>query len=94
MQLRFPWQDLRIDFFEFDANHGYDRLRFIYLLLQCIIIDMIEACPTCLGYVFGNSSYCRILHQDFCLMQMDLYPDLEVSMGNYLRIFLAEVWSQ
>ena len=27
------------------------------------------------------------------LMQMDLSIDLELSMGNYLRIFLAEVWS-
>ena len=27
--------------------------------------------------VFGNSSYCLILHQDFWLMQMDLYLDLE-----------------
>ena len=61
---------------------------------------MIEACPTCLGYVlfsiclFGNSGYCRILHQDLSLMQVDLCLDLELSMGNYLIIFLAEVWSQ
>ena len=60
---------------------------------------MIEAYPTCLGYVFfeicliGNPGYCRILHQDFCLMQMDLCLDLELSMGNYLLMFLAEVWS-
>ena len=38
--------------------------------------------------VFGNSSYCPILHQDFWLMQIDLCLDLEVSMGNYLRFFL------
>ena len=66
---------------------------------------MIEACPTCLGYtvyvyvffdiyLFINQGYCRILHQDFWLMQMDLCLDLELSMGNYLRFFLAEVWSQ
>ena len=23
--LQFAWQDLRTDFFEFDAGHGYDR---------------------------------------------------------------------
>ena len=41
--------------------------------------------------VFENSSYCRIQYQDFWLMQMDLCLDLELSMENYLRIFLAEV---
>ena len=41
--------------------------------------------------VFGNSSYCLILHQDFWLMQMDLC--LELGMGNYLGFFLVEVWS-
>ena len=39
-------------------------------------------------------SVCRILHQDFWLMQMDLCLGLELSMGNYLRFFIAEVWSQ
>ena len=50
------------------------------------------ACPTCLGYVFSEmqATYCRILHQDFWLMQMDLCLDLELSMGNYLRFFLLE----
>ena len=55
---------------------------------------MIEACPTCLGYVFffkyiffRNPGYCRILHRDFWLMQMDLCLDLKLGMGNYLRIF-------
>ena len=60
---------------------------------------MIEACPTCLGYtvyvffeicLFGNPGYCRILQQDFWLMQMHLCLDLKLSMGNYLRSFLAE----
>ena len=57
---------------------------------------MIEACPICLGYdcVFGNSGYCQILHQDCWLMQMDLCLDLELSMENYARFFLAEVWFQ
>ena len=41
--------------------------------------------------VFGNSGYCQILHQDCWLMQLDLCLDLELSMGNYLRI-LVEVW--
>ena len=44
--------------------------------------------------LFGNPGHCQILHQDFWLMQMDLCLDLELSMGNYLRFFLAEVWSQ
>ena len=44
--------------------------------------------------VFENLSYCRILHQHFWLMQMHLYLDLELGMGNYLGIFLAETWSQ
>ena len=58
---------------------------------------MIEACPTCLGYMFSKiqaTAVCRILHQHFWLIQMDLCLDLELGMGNYLRIFLAEVWSQ
>ena len=57
---------------------------------------MIEACPIHVWdiCVFANSSYCRILIQDFWLMQMDLCLDLELSMGHYLRIFLAEVQSQ
>ena len=25
MPLQFAWKDLRTDFFEFDAGHGYDR---------------------------------------------------------------------
>ena len=36
----------------------------------------------------------RILHQDFWMMQMDLCIDLELSMGNYLGIFIAELWPQ
>ena len=36
--------------------------------------------------VFGDSGYCQILRQDFLLMQMNLCPDLELSMGNYSRI--------
>ena len=61
---------------------------------------MIEACHTRLIYGFfeicllGNPGYCRILHQGFWLMQMDLCLDLELSMRNYLGIFLAEVWFQ
>ena len=45
--------------------------------------------PIC---VFENSGYCRIEaivpHQDFWLLQIDLCPDLKLSMGNYLRIIL------
>ena len=69
MLLQFAWQDLRTDLFEFDASHGFDR----------IIPYMFE-------YVFfGNSGYCRIIHQDCWLMQMDLCLDLELSMGNYSK---------
>ena len=78
MPPQFAWQDLRTDFFEFDAGHGYDR-SMPYMFGIC---------------VFENSTYCQILHQDFWLMQMDLFLDLELSMGNYLRIVLAEAWSQ
>ena len=39
-------------------------------------------------YIF---EICRILHQDFWLMQMDLCLDLELGMGNYLTISFAEV---
>ena len=73
--LQFAWQALRTDFFKFDVNHGCDR-SMPYLFVI---------------YVFGNSSYCRILHQDFWLMQMDLCLELELSMINYLGFFLAEV---
>ena len=38
MPLQFAWQDLRTDF-KFDASQGYDT---------------VEACPTCLGYVFSE----------------------------------------
>ena len=38
----------------------------------------------------GNSGNCRILT---LLMQMVLCFDLEISVGNYLRIFLAEGWT-
>ena len=44
------------------------------------ITDMIEVCPTCLGYMFPEI-------QAFWLMQMDLCLDLELSMGNYLGFF-------
>ena len=76
MPLQFAWRDLRTDFFEFDAGHGYDRI---------------------MSYMFGigvfrNSGYCRIVHQD--LADVDECLDLEVSMGNYSRIFLVEVWSE
>ena len=54
---------------------------------------MIEACPTCLGYGFLEIQ-ATVKYYDFWLMQMDLCLDLELSMGNYLRFFLAEVWSQ
>ena len=73
-----PWQDLRTDFFEFDAHHGYDK-SMPYMFGIC---------------VFENSSYCRVLQQDFWLMQMDFCLDLELSIGNYLRIFVGEVLSQ
>ena len=36
---------------------------------------------------FRNSDYCQILHHDFWMMQMDLCPDLELSMGNYAKTF-------
>ena len=38
-------------------------------------------------FLFGNPGYCRILHQDSWLMQMDLCFDLELSIGNYLSFF-------
>ena len=40
--------------------------------------------------VFRNSGYCRILHQDFWLMQMDLCLDLELSM-EFFFFFPGEV---
>ena len=56
---------------------------------------MIEAGPTCLGYVFSEMratvEYCTHI---FWQMQMELYLALELGLGNYLRIFLAEVWCQ
>ena len=56
---------------------------------------MIEACPTCLGYVFSEiQAPVKYYTQDFWLMQMDLRLDPELSMGNYAKKFLAEVWSQ
>ena len=71
------WQDLRTDFYELDAGHDYDRS----------MPHMFGIC------VFRNSGYCRILHQDFWLMLMDLCLHLELSMENYASIFLADVWS-
>ena len=44
----------------------------------------------CVSEIQANVKY----HTDFWLMQMDLCPDLKLSMGNYSRIFVAEVWSQ
>ena len=57
---------------------------------------MIEACATCLGYVFSEIQatvkyYTKIFGR---VMQMDLCPDPELSMRNYARFFLAEVRSQ
>ena len=57
---------------------------------------MIEACPTCLGYVFSEiQATVKYIHQDFDfgLMQMDLCLDLELSMENYVRFSLAEISS-
>ena len=39
--------------------------------------------------LLGNPGYCRILHQDFWLMQIDLGLDLELGIGNYLGFFVA-----
>ena len=39
------WQDLRTDFFQFDAGHGYDRSMPYMFGIR----------------VFGNSGYCQIL---------------------------------
>ena len=63
---------LRTDFFEFYAGHGYDR-SMPYMFGIC---------------VFGNSGKCQILHvhQDFQLMWMDLFLELELSMGNLVPI--------
>ena len=47
---QFAWQDLRTDFFEYHTGHGHDR---------SMPLDMFGTC------VFGNSGYCRILHQHF-----------------------------
>ena len=64
------------------------------------VMDMIEACHTCVGYVFfeiflfGNPGCCRILYQEFWLIQMDLRHDLELSIGNYFKKILAEVLSK
>ena len=70
--LLFVWQDLGINFFEFDAGHWYDRS----------MPYMFEIC------VFENSSYCRILHQDFWLMQMDLWS-LVPMRRNYVLLGLS-----
>ena len=83
MPLQLAWKDLRTDFFEFDVGHGYDRS-----MPYMFRIFFFEIC-----FFFGNPGYCGIL-QDFQLMQMDVCLDLDLSMGNYLRIFLTEVWSQ
>ena len=56
---------------------------------------MIDPCPTCLGFIFFRKFKLLLKTTPrFWLMQMDLCLDLELSMGNYLRICLAEVWSQ
>ena len=47
---------------------------------------MIEACPTCLGYVFSEIQ-ATVEYYYVWLMQMDLCLDLELSMGNYLKKF-------
>ena len=44
--MQFVWQELKADFFEFDAGHGYNR-SMTYMFGMC---------------VFGNSGYCQILH--------------------------------
>ena len=48
-----------------------------------------------MGYLFGIGPYVfskiQATVQDFWLMQMDLCPDLKLSMGKYARFFLAEV---
>ena len=74
MPVQFVWQDLKTDFSEFDACHGYDRS----------MSHMFGIC------VLGNSGYCQILHHDFWLVQIALCLDLELSVGNYVRIFPAD----
>ena len=56
---------------------------------------MIEACPTCFRYVFSEiQATVEYYTKIFWLMQIDLCLHLELSMEIYLRIFLAEIWSQ
>ena len=56
---------------------------------------MIEACPTCLRYVYlAIQATVEYYTQYFWLMQMDLCLDLELSMENYLRTFIPELWFQ
>ena len=49
---------------------------------------------TCLGYVFSEIQATVELHQGFWLIQIDLCLDLELRMGNYLRIVLVELKEQ
>ena len=78
MPLQFAWQDLRTDIFN-----------------STQVMDIIEARPTCLGYVFSKiQATVEYYTQNFWLMQIDLCLELELGMGNYLRISLAEVWYQ
>ena len=77
MPLQFAWEDLRTEFFEFDAGHGYDR-SMPYMFGICLFFEI---------FFFGNPGYCRILHRYFWLMQMDLCLDLELGMWNYLRMW-------
>ena len=78
MPLQFAWEDLKTNFSEVDAGQGYDK-------------SMPYICVQQFFEIQANVEYYT---QDFWLMQMDLCLDLELSMQNYLRIFLAEVWSQ
>ena len=56
-------------FFKFDAGHVYDRSMTYMFEIN----------------VFGNAGYCQILHQVCWLMQMQLYIDPELGIGNYLK---------
>ena len=79
MPLQFAWQDLRTDFFEFDAGYGYDRIMPYMFGIYLYVFSVIQATVEYYTNIFG------LMQTDWCLA-------LELTMGNYLRIFLAEVW--
>ena len=38
MPLQFAWKDTRTDFFEFDADHGYDRSMPYIIVMICLFL--------------------------------------------------------